>query len=102
MTKIEYTEDDIPPKLAQQALDVQSASNLGGVVHSMSRAVAELQKNGKGTEWVNQHPVVHLFAVQLVWLNCGATIDASSDVYSRDNMLCCLAIAKAKSIPVAQ
>ena len=53
-------------KHAQNALLVQSASNLSGVVRIFTAAMtalwAEADKNGHATEWVNQHPIAVLFA----------------------------------------
>ena len=51
------------------ALMVQSACNLPGVVHSfseiLSRLVKEAQEQGKGTDWINTHPICVLFAEQI-------------------------------------
>ena len=53
----------------EDALMVQSACNLSGVVHSfseiLSRLVKEAQEQGKGTDWVNTHPICVLFAEQI-------------------------------------
>jgi len=53
-------------QLLAEALAVQDASNLSGVVHSYSRALSDLwaiaNESNEGTEWVNQHPVAVLFA----------------------------------------
>lgn len=59
---------------AQQALDVQNACNLSGVVHALERVVQdvlwpEARSQGKGTDWVNQHPIVTLFLDKLASLN---------------------------------
>lgn len=58
---------------AQWALDCQDACNLSGVAHSLSRAVAaiwdEANKTGKGTDWVNTHPIVALYLSKLCDLN---------------------------------
>lgn len=54
---------------AKFALDVQSASNLSGVVKSFALVMevlwAEARKEGHGTEWVNTHPIAVLFATQI-------------------------------------
>lgn len=51
---------------AQTALDIQDASNLSGVVASFSEVMTalwtEANRTGRGTDWVNQHPVSKLFA----------------------------------------
>ena len=61
----------------EDALMVQSACNLSGVVHSfgeiLSRLVKEAQKQGKGTDWINTHPICVLFAEQISHLTIGET-----------------------------
>jgi hypothetical protein len=51
---------------AQMALGIQNGVNVSGLVHSFSQVMttiwAEAHKEGKGTDWVNRHPVVVLFA----------------------------------------
>lgn len=58
---------------AQWALDCQDAVNLSGVAHSFSRAISaiwdEANRTGKGTEWVNTHPICALFLSKLIDLN---------------------------------
>jgi hypothetical protein len=59
---------------AQQALDVQNACNLSGVLRSFNEIVMdvlwpEAQRLGKGTEWVNHHPITALFLSKLASLN---------------------------------
>jgi hypothetical protein len=61
-------------ELAQQSLDIQDACNLSGVVHAFSRGMDVLwvearEGEGKGTDWVNQHPIVTLFLDKLASLN---------------------------------
>jgi hypothetical protein len=62
------------------ALMVQSACNLSGVVHSfseiLSSLVKESQEQGKGTDWVNTHPICVLFAEQITHLAKGDYFDA--------------------------
>lgn len=56
----------------QDALAVQSACNLSGVVHDfssiMTRLWEEAREKGKGTDWVNHHPICILFAEQVMFL----------------------------------
>jgi len=56
----------------QAALDVQSACNLSGVVHSFSAVIKrvwdEANALGKGTDWVNSHPICRLYAEQIAYL----------------------------------
>jgi hypothetical protein len=61
---------------AQTALDVQDACNLSGVLASFKEIVHEViwpeaRRLGKGTEWVNTHPIVTLFLSKLCSLNRG-------------------------------
>lgn len=60
-------------RAAELALDCQDACNLSGVVHSFADAVRalwdEAHATGKGTAWVNEHPIVTLFLDKLVSLN---------------------------------
>jgi hypothetical protein len=64
----------------EDALMVQSACNLSGVVHSfseiLSRLVKEAQEQGAGTEWINTHPICVLFAEQIKHLTDGNYFDA--------------------------
>ena len=57
------------------ALDVQSASNLSGVVlqfaRDMEQVNEEVRASGGGTEQVNRHPVCRLYAEQIAWLTGG-------------------------------
>jgi hypothetical protein len=56
----------------RNALDVQDASNLSGVVlqfaRDMRRINEEVRAGGGGTEQVNKHPVCRLYAEQIAWL----------------------------------
>jgi hypothetical protein len=71
---------------AQQALDVQNACNLSGVVHSLDQIVREVlwpeaDRLGKGTDFVNTHPIVSMFLDKLASLNrtqclCSGSMDA--------------------------
>lgn len=67
--------DDIPADLAREALLTQGACNAGGLVHSLHRAVERLQEQmhteGRGTEWLNRHPILVLYVTQLAHL-CGS------------------------------
>lgn len=60
-------------EMAQQALDVQNASNLSGVVHTFSNIISEvryrLESEGKkSTDKVNQHPICILFSDKIAHL----------------------------------
>jgi len=68
------------------ALDVQSASNLSGVVlqfaRDMEQVNEEVRANGGGTEQVNRHPVCRLYAEQIAWLT-GAGGCGNHDTYNQ-------------------
>ena len=59
----------------QNALFAQSACNLSGIVHSFSdifgRIREEADKQGQGTDFINQHPICVLFAEQIKHLTLG-------------------------------
>ena len=59
----------------QDALDVQNACNLSGVVQSFSdilgRIWEEAHASGHGTLWVNQHPISVLFTNKIADLAHG-------------------------------
>jgi len=52
--------------MLHEALKVQDACNLSGVVHKWSEFMTSLwaraREQGKGTDWVNRHPVCAMFA----------------------------------------
>jgi hypothetical protein len=55
---------------AQTSLDVQNAVNLSGVLQSFREIVMDVlwpgaRRRGKGTDWVNQHPICTLFLDKL-------------------------------------
>ncbi len=57
-------------ELIKEAIEVQNACNLSGVVNSFSRAVSRLWKianetTGGGTNWVNTHRVSRLYASKI-------------------------------------
>jgi len=61
---------------ARTALDCQDACNLSGVLASFKEIVHEVlwpeaRRLGKGTEWINQHPICTLFLSKLGSLNRG-------------------------------
>jgi len=67
----------------QQALDVQFACNLSGIVQSFSKTLdhiwEEARACGHGTDWVNKHPICRLYAEQIAYLSGGgSTMDGNS------------------------
>jgi hypothetical protein len=75
----------------RNALDVQSASNLSGVVlqfaRDMERINEEVRASGGGTEQVNKHPVCRLYAEQIAWLT-GAGGCADTGTYRQAHDAC--------------
>lgn len=72
--------------LAKEALQVQDACNLSGVVHSFSRAItrlrALLEAEGKGgTDAVNRHPICSLWADKISTLTGSSGIDSYCAAY---------------------
>lgn len=62
--------------LAQDALNVQDACNLSGVVHSFSQALTDLRANlpNAHTEEINQHPIAVMYSSKIQSLtNAGST-----------------------------
>jgi hypothetical protein len=69
----------------QDAIDVQSAVNLSGVVFSFARVMQKIcdegQRLGKGTQWRNHHPIAVLYAYEISWLTNQA--EGSSEVWQQ-------------------
>jgi hypothetical protein len=73
-------------QLAQEALNVQDACNLTGVVHGYSRALSDLRTHaeagGHGTDWINRHPIAVAWADKIASLTgiqaigCDRALDA--------------------------
>jgi len=72
-------------ELAKEALEVQDACNLSGVVHGFSRAITDLRKACPhlGTDELNHHPICILWADKIAHLTgtqvCGH--DTVTDAY---------------------
>ena len=57
----------------RQAIDVQDACNLSGVVHTFSKVMTKIWEEARttgsaSTEWVNQHPISVLYASKILSL----------------------------------
>lgn len=54
-------------ELAQEAIEIQDACNLGGLVHGWSRSMSDLQDHlrQEGTRSVNEHPISKLWASKI-------------------------------------
>ena len=86
-----YGVADIPVKAARNALAVQSACNLSGVILSMAEDCKEISRLGfeKGTDWKNSHPVFILYAVQIAHLtHSGTALMSTPDRYSKASDIC--------------
>ena len=68
----------LTPNDYKEAITIQDACNLSGVVKSFSRMMdkiwEEARSHGKGTDWVNTHPIAILFAEKCVHLTTGQMI----------------------------
>lgn len=71
----EYTDTRTLAQLAQEALDIQNACNLTGLVHGFSRSLRRLRdlEPDKGTDYYNQHPIVLLWVDKLQDLSRSTT-----------------------------
>jgi len=56
----------------RDAIQVQDACNLSGIANSMGEAMSDLwamaRALGKGTDWVNNHPICRLYASKIAHL----------------------------------
>lgn len=70
-------------QLAQDALLVQDACNLSGVVHGFSRAMTDLRAllPQAGTDEINQHPISIMWASKIASLT-GAGGLSDNDVFA--------------------
>lgn len=77
--------------LAQNALDAQSAPNLGAVSKGLAEAVRVLRQQPAAEKfgwcWAYQHPICYLFAVQIGHL-AKAQILADLDEYAKAENYC--------------
>ncbi len=75
----------------KEAIQVQDACNLSGVVHAMAEAVESVcdmaNRLGQGTAWKNRHPVLVLFAAKVVHL-AGLGDASLGEAYERSHALC--------------
>jgi hypothetical protein len=72
--------------LAKEALDIQSACNLSGIVHSFSRALVDLREIARAEKWectVNRHHVAVLFADKIAALTSpGSSLNGTEFTYA--------------------
>jgi hypothetical protein len=69
-------------QIAQEALDVQDACNLSGVVHSFARVMSALSERGLDTRAKNRHPAAVLFANKIADLTGSEHDGAFSVAYA--------------------
>jgi len=53
-------------KAAKDALEVQNACNLSGVVHAFARAMSAVRESSNGTSEANTHPIAVMFADKIM------------------------------------
>lgn len=72
----------------QEALDVQNAPNLSGIVRSFCDVMNRIwfDNHSHGTDAVNNHPIARMFAEQILFLTGGGM--GNSETY-RDAMKKC-------------
>ena len=77
----------------QNALDAQSACNIGGLAHDMTEVISRIREESDctGTDYVNEHPIVVLYVTQMIWLSMGSISPDPAEgrlSYSRAYTLC--------------
>ncbi len=88
------TNEELNARMARHckdALQIQDACNLSGVVHSMAEVMESVcdvaHRLGNGTAWKNRHPVIVLFAAKVAHL-AGLSDSSLCDTYERSHQLC--------------
>lgn len=66
-------------QLAADAITIQDASNLSGLVYSWAEAMDELREvmPTASTETINRHPINKLWAYKVYSLACGEPLDSA-------------------------
>jgi hypothetical protein len=58
----------LTPHDYEMAMHSQCACNISGLVHTLSETISriwnEAHRDGKGTDWVNNHPIVRMYVEQ--------------------------------------
>lgn len=74
---VKYTEEDVSVRDAKDALVVQNACNISGVIFSMAECMKRLCEHPRctGTAWRNHHPVIVMYLTQCVFLSTGDSVD---------------------------
>lgn len=80
------------PEDFADAIAVQNACNLSGVVFSFSRVMQricnEASAKGHGTEWKNRHPIVRMYAEQIAHLSGAGMPSDEGCSYSKAHAEC--------------
>lgn len=75
----------LTPRDYRLAMDAQDACNLTGVVYEFSRIISEIRneanKLGKGTDWVNNHPICVAFSDKIRHLTKSDDTDILFDAF---------------------
>lgn len=73
-------------EIYKEALLSQGACNASGLIHSLSKIMDDLWKEateqGKGTDYINRHPIMRLFLEQLCFLNGGSYVESELPEFS--------------------
>lgn len=71
--KLRENKDDVAggltPKDYKDAIDVQDACNLSGVVHELSRVLPRIRAEVQDTDAINTHPIVRMYVDKLCHLS---------------------------------
>lgn len=94
----DYTEADVPVELAKEALLIQDACNLSGLVFSFAREMQKLCDHPRctGSAWRNHHPIVVLWLNKLDSLCTGDLGDMGA--YSKAYDLCSAVVEAQKEV----
>jgi hypothetical protein len=71
----------------QQALEMQTATDLSVVVAHFATAMKEIAGQAQGPKAINRHPVCRLYAEQIAWLT-GAGSCPNHKGYLRARAMC--------------
>lgn len=76
-------------ELIKEAIQVQNACNLNGVVNSFNKALADLRAlpNNQGTTWINQHRVCRLYADKIKSLTGDLKLKFNTNDFDESNLI---------------
>lgn len=59
----------LSPMDYQRALDIQDACNMSGVIESLHAVLSSIRDEahvkGYGTQWINEHPIIVMYASKI-------------------------------------